>query len=319
MHARLKDWTPMSLPAQRRQMLLAVAGASVLAACGKHALKPADAHIEDEPAPATPTPCHLALVLSGGGLRGFAHVGVLDALHTLGVVPDLIVGCSAGAIVGGLYAAGLAAPAITKAALNARLEDEMDPWIGWLVAPAARSALIERWLRNLLPKSHIQHFAHRFVAVATRRDDGTPVALGQGDAVRALLASAAVPGVLAPVRVREGELIDGGLSQPLPVLLARAYGAALVIAVDVSFHPLVPAPSGRINSVFHAGLLMSRNLALRDRDAADLLIEPVLPPGAQITLARRELLVASGRQATLASAARIAALVDKSIEVAPIR
>jgi NTE family protein len=284
----------MSATACRRQMLLAAAGASILAACGEHALQPADARVADERAPSQPAPCHLALVLSGGGLRGFAHVGVLDALHTLGVVPDLIVGCSAGAVVGGLYAAGLAAPAITKAAMNARIEDEMHPWMGWLVAPA-----------------------HRFVAVATRRDDGTPVALGHGDAVRAILASAAVPGVLAPVRVGGAELIDGGLSQPLPVLLARACGATRVIAVDVSFHPLVRAPSGRINSVFHAGLLMSRNLALRDRDAADLLIEPVLPPLAQITLARRELLVASGRQATLASAVRIAALVERATEVAP--
>jgi NTE family protein len=195
----------------------------------------------------------------------------------------------------------------------------MHPWMGWLAAPAARSALIERWLRGLLPKSHIQHFAHRFVAMATRRDDGTPTALGHGDAVRAVLASAAVPGVLAPVRVREGELIDGGLSQPLPVLLAWAYGASRVVAVDVGFHPLVPAPSGRINSVFHAGLLMSRNLALRNRDAADLLIEPVLPTVAQITLARRGLLVACGRNATLALAARIAALVERAAEVAPRR
>jgi NTE family protein len=290
----------------------------VLVAC-RHGRQQADAPLEDDPTPAQAAPSRLALVLSGGGLRGFAHVGVLNALHDLRVVPDLIVGCSAGAVVGGLYAAGLAAPQIAQAALNTRLEDEMDPWTGWLVAPAARSVLIKGWLRGVLPESHIQNFAHRFLAVATRRDDGTPVALGHGDAVRAILASAAVPGVLAPVRVRDAELIDGGLSQPLPVLLARSYGATRVIAVDVSFHPLVPAPTGRVNSVFHAGLLMSRNLALRDRDAADLLIEPVLPPAAHITLARRELLVASGRKATLASAARIAALVERAPEVAPRR
>lgn len=302
----------MSGPARRRQILLAAAGIGALAACDRRALRWSAPRDDDEPASAQAAPCHLALVLSGGGLRGFAHVGVLDVLHELGVVPDLIVGCSAGAVVGGLYAAGIGAPAMVKAALDARLDDQMDPWTGWLVAPAARSALIERWLRSQLPKSQIQHFVRRFVAVATRRDDGAPVALGHGDAVRSILASAAVPGVLAPVRVREAELIDGGLSQPLPVLLARAYGASRVIAVDVGFHPMVPAPVGRINSVFHAGLLMSRNLALRDRADADLLIEPALPPAPQITLARRDLLVACGRRATLDAAVRIAALTERN-------
>lgn len=308
----------MTQLARRRWMMLAAASIGLLAAYGKQTRRGVDSRVEEEPAAlARAAPCHLALVLSGGGLRGFAHVGVLDALHALGVVPDLVVGCSAGAVVGGLYAAGMGAPAITQAALDARLDDEMASWIGWLVAPAARSALIERWLRGVLPERRMQHFAHRFVAVATQRDDGTPVALGQGDAVQAILASAAVPGVLAPVRVREAELIDGGLSQPLPVLLARACGAAHVIAVDVSFHPVVPAPSGRINSVFHAGLLMSRNLALRDRDAADVLIEPALPPVPQITLARRAQLVACGRRATMAAATRIAALLEKSAAAPP--
>ena len=298
----------MSICPARRRVVLASALSGALGGCRWRDADSSLSHAGDELGPPPAIPCRLALVLSGGGLRGFAHVGVLDALHEMRVMPDLVVGCSAGALVGGLFAAGLDAPALRKAALDPRLDDEMDRWAGWLVAPTIRSAMIEKWLRDRLPQRKVQDFDRRFIAMATRRDDGTPTTLGLGDAARAIMASSAVPGVLAPVRVRDAELIDGGLSSPLPVLVARAFGASHVIAVDVGFHPQVPAPSGRINSMFHAGLLMTRNLALRDRADADVLIEPRLPPVPQVKMARRAELVACGYRATIAAAAAIAAL-----------
>ncbi len=273
---------------------LALIGAPLLAACGGAARA---LSADDEPRAATAAPARWALVLSGGGLRGFAHLGVLRALQRLGIEPPLVVGSSVGAVIGGLYASGVSLEAAEQLALS----PEMDPWSSLLVSPDSRSAGLGVFLQATLGRQRLEDFPRRFAAVATARDSGQACAFGGGgDAVCAILASAALPGALAPVVIGGREYVDGGLSQPLPVRLARALGAERVVAVDVGFHPEVPAPTGRIGSVFHAGFLMARNLSAPDRAAADLLIEPVLPPVPEITLARRAALIDCGERAAMA-------------------
>jgi NTE family protein len=285
------------------QAALTTALAPGLWACGGALEMPAP---QDEPQPARPQRAAWALALSGGGLRGFAHLGVLQALQRLGCEPDLVVGSSIGAVIGGLYASGADLNAFERLALA----PEMDPWGSWLLSPAARSASLGEFLREHLGVARIESFPRRFVAVATARDDGQAVAFGRGDAACALLASAALPGALAPIAIGRREYVDGGLSQPLPVRIALELGAERVVAVDVGFHPEVPAPSGRLDSVFHAGFLMARNLSLPDRERADLLIEPALPPVPEVTLARRGALVACGEQAALQRTAALHAVAD---------
>lgn len=288
-------------------------GAPLLAACGGAARALAR---EDEPRAATAAPARCALVLSGGGLRGFAHLGVLRALQRLGLEPDLIVGSSIGAVIGGLYASGVRTDIVERLVLA----PEMDPWSSLLVSPESRSAGLGAFLRATLAQQRIDHFPRRFVAVATARDSGEVCCFGSGDAACAILASAALPGALAPVTIGEREYVDGGLSQPLPVRVARALGAERVIAVDVGFHPEVPAPSGRIGSVFHAGFLMARNLSAPDRALADWLIEPELPPVPEITLARRGALIDCGERAALALApAQRAALGSPLLAAGAVR
>jgi NTE family protein len=290
----------------RRRLLRAcpvLLGAPLLAACGGAARA---LPREDEPRAATSAPARWALALSGGGLRGFAHLGVLRALQRLGLEPDLVVGSSVGAVIGGLYASGVHLDAVERLALA----PEMDPWSSLLVSPESRSAGLGAFLRAMLAQQRIDDFPRRFVAVATARDSGEVCCFGSGDAACAILASAALPGALAPVTIGEREYVDGGLSQPLPVRVARALGAQQVIAVDVGFHPEVPAPSGRIGSVFHAGFLMARNLSAPDRALADGLIEPVLPPVPEITLARRGALIDCGERAALALAPALRAAFE---------
>lgn len=288
--------TAPSCAGGRRRFLCGAASLalpSLLIACGGDGAAPPT---EDPPTPARTAPARLALVLSGGGLRGFAHVGVLRVLRRLDIEPDLVVGCSMGAVIGGLYAAGVQ----LDVAERMKLPPEMDPWGGLLISPQARSDALRTLLRAALKRHRIEEFPLRFVAVATARDSGQMQAFGAGDAVQAILASAALPGALLPVKIGEREYLDGGLSQPLPVRAARALGAHHIIAVDVSFHPMVPAPSGRIDSMFHAGMLMTRNLSIPDRAEADVLIEPVLPPVPQITLEALAQLVDCGERAAMA-------------------
>jgi NTE family protein len=285
------------------QACAALIGAPWLAACGTPVGWVVQAHEASRdaaktaaPRDAVVAPVPWALVLSGGGVRGLAHVGVLRALQHLGLEPPLVVGSSIGAVIGALYASGVGLDALERL----ELPPELDPWSSLFISPAARSASLAGVLSSTLAQARIEEFPRRFAAVATASDSGQARAFGAGDAALAVLASAALPGALAPVAIDGREYWDGGLSLPLPVRLARALGAHRVVTVDVGFHPEVPAPRGRIGSVFHAGFLMGRNLSAPDRAAADVLIEPRLPPVPEVTLARRAALADCGERAALA-------------------
>ncbi len=165
----------------------------------------------EEPGFAEPpqgTQRHVALVLSGGGARGFAHLGVLRVLEREGWRPDLVVGTSVGAIVGAMYASGLSVADIeaTAATLDWSVLFDFDPvrsllgGIGLGIVPGER---LEQFLRQHLPLP-IERFPMPFAAVAADMEQGEVVALNQGDAARAVLASCAVPGLYAPVRARWG-------------------------------------------------------------------------------------------------------------------
>ena len=265
-----------------------------------HTLAPQD---EPQP-PALQAPVRVALVLSGGGLRGLAHLGVLRVLQAHGLRPDLVVGTSVGAVIGGAYASGAAIEALEALPLPA----ELDPWGGLFLSPAQRSAGLERFVAASLAQHRLQDFALRFVAVATARQSGCVMLFGSGDAARAIVASSALPGALAPVLIGATAYLDGGLCAPLPVRVARALGAQTVIAVDTTFHAEPVVPDGIVNSVFHAGMVMARNLAVLDRAAADLVLTPALPPVAEVTLANRRALAQAGATAALQQIDRLRAL-----------
>jgi NTE family protein len=177
----------------------------------------------------------VALVMGGGGLRGFAHLGVLQALEEAGIRPDLVVGSSAGAIVAAVYASGLPpAQLLAEArALSVASLIDFNPGGGGLM----RGKHIEAWVDELVAHKPIQQLAIRYVAVATDLHSGEPVVLQHGGVGTAARASSAVPGVTAPLTLADGtQLVDGGLSSLVPVRAARALGAKMVIAVDIYCH-----------------------------------------------------------------------------------
>lgn len=207
----------------------------------------------------------LGLVLSGGGARGLAHVGVLKVLERERIPVDLITGTSMGAIVGGLYASGLSAAEIEREVsqfnwaevfaarvdrqeLSQRRKEqdvEVSPLIelgiraDGLVAPlgAVSSRVLESHLRRLTlvaaQTSDFDRLPTPFRAVATDMESGQAVVLRQGDLARALRSSMSVPGVFAPLEVDGRILGDGGLVNNLPVDVARSLGAERVIAVNI--------------------------------------------------------------------------------------
>ena len=215
-------------------------------------------------AQACPAP-RTALVLSGGGAKGLAHIGVLRVLDSLGIRADLIVGTSMGAVVGALYAAGYSAHRLDSLArvvplaalfrtyqpLAPRSLGILQPLVLWeqgdrgfalqsaSVVEAEANALVNAaMLRgNLLARGDFDSLPIPFRAVATDLAHREVVVLRSGDLAQAVRASAAVPLLFAPERIGGRFLADGGLSANIPVAVARAEGAERVIVVDATEHP----------------------------------------------------------------------------------
>lgn len=297
---------PFVVDQYRRRMLLALSAGAALpffAGCAAPGPGPAQRAGEslDEPGFAAPPPGtqrRVALVLSGGAARGFAHLGVLRVLEREGWRPDLVVGTSAGAIVGAMYASGLSVAEIETAVatLDWGVLFDFDPvrsllaGIGLGVVPSER---LERFLRRQIP-SPIERFPIPFAAVAADMEEGEVVALNQGDAARAVLASCAMPGLYAPVRARGRLLADGQAVSPLPVLTARRLGAVRVLAVDVVYPPQHSEMSNQISMLFQSMIVSGWRHALAARALADLVITPEIRTTSQLGLASRAWVTEAG-------------------------
>ncbi len=203
-----------------------------------------------------------ALVLSGGGAKGLAHIGVLRVLDSLGIRPDLVVGSSMGAVVGGMYASGYQGREIDSLARSLQIADlfrtyqpraprslgQLQPLIVWeqgerrfniqsasVAEPDVNALVNAAMLRgNLLARGHFDSLPIPFRAVATDLANRTAVVLSSGDLARAVRASFAIPLIFAPESLDGRVLADGGLAANIPVSIARAAGAERVIVSDAT-------------------------------------------------------------------------------------
>jgi len=175
----------------------------------------------------------IGLALGGGAARGWAHVGVIHALISNGITPDIITGTSMGALVGGVWAAGKLAELETWArGINKRrILGMMDFRLGG-AGLIGGGRLAELLTKTLGPLS-IEELPIRFAAIATEVGTGHEIWLTQGSLTDAMRASYAMPGIFSPIKVAGRWLMDGALVNPIPVSAARALGARVVIAVNL--------------------------------------------------------------------------------------
>ncbi len=176
----------------------------------------------------------IGLALGGGAARGWAHIGVIKALHAAGIVPDVIAGTSIGAVVGGCYAAGH----LDHLERFAR-ELTVRRVFGYLDFNFAGTGLISgqklcQRLQHDLGDRSIDGLPRKFTAVATEIGSGHEVWLSRGGLVTAMRASYALPGIFRPVKIDGRWLFDGALVNPIPVTVCRALGARYVIAVNLN-------------------------------------------------------------------------------------
>lgn len=214
----------------------AVACLWALAGCAPFDYQGADApQALSSPLKIDPAP-RIALVLGSGGPRGYAHIGVLRVLEEAGVVPDLIVGSSVGALIGAFWASGLSAAEIDRRSFQGGPLTVFDPNPfadrGWI-----RGQRLQNYVNRSLDDRSIEELPRRLIVVAARRDDKTPRYFMSGNTGVAIRASGAMPGILSPVGIEGVEYEDGDETLPVPVSAALAAGAEFVIAVDVSVRP----------------------------------------------------------------------------------
>lgn len=176
----------------------------------------------------------VGIALGGGAARGWAHIGVLRALAKAGIEPDIIVGTSIGAVVGGCYLAGQV-DELERFALSLNRRRIL----GYLDFNLAGTGLINgdrlgtQLERHLGPRT-IESLPKPFAAVATELRSGNEIWLSRGNLVEAMRASYALPGIFPPQRVKGRWLFDGALVNPVPVSVCRALGARYVIAVNLN-------------------------------------------------------------------------------------
>lgn len=244
-----------------------------------------------------------ALVLSSGGPRGFVHVGVAKALDQLKIAPDLIVGSSAGALVGVLLAARVPVAEIARLALELGASDlvRMNPMGGERIS---LSPLV-RLVNDAIGGKRLEQLPIPFVATAMVQSSREVIAYNCGDAGLAVLASSAIEGQVAPVRIRGQLVLDADLAEPLPVRRAKSLGAGKVLAVDASAHEW-DAPAG--SERWRAGDLRKRALTKPDAEVAELLLHPKFDYYISLSREFRLRTIAAGERDTLAAADRIRAL-----------
>jgi NTE family protein len=234
----------------------------------------------------------VALVLSGGAARGFAHVGVIRVLERQKIPIDILVGADTGSLVAAVYADRKSASDLERIVLALEERDIINPTQGF-----ARGERLEEFVAKRLSTADIERLGTPFAAVATDLESGEAVALKSGSIARAVRASNALPGIFSPVSYQGKLLADGCIADNLPIDAARKMGADIVIAVDLSDGK----PSAQANNIFETLLqsvfLMARQVSEIKSRQADVVIRPKLGSAGFIDFARKKELVALGMTA----------------------
>ncbi len=234
----------------------------------------------------------IGLALGSGSARGWSHIGVIDALTEAGIEVDIVCGTSIGSLVGAAYVAGRLAD-LRRWAENVTWRE-----IAALIdVRLIGGGLIDgngviAWLRGLGVDGSIENYSRRYAAIATDLATGREVWLERGPVLEAVRASIALPGILSPAKIGDRWLVDGGLSNPVPVSVCRALGADVIIAVNLNGdllgrrlaveQPAAATSPSHVPNEFLAGVLEQLPPVLREQGTQivrRLLPQRTLAPG----------------------------------------
>ncbi len=291
----------------RRFALLALA--MLVAACGSKPVVPEPVTPVVVTPPAIPKKLKIGLALGGGAARGFAHIGVIKALEAQGIYPDIVVGTSAGSVVGALYAAGNSGFELQKTAMEmdeATISDWAIPLFG-KSSGVLKGEALQAYVNKAVKNVPMEKLKTRFGAVATDLKTGQPILFQRGNTGQAVRASSSVPGVFQAVVIGGRSYVDGGLVAPVPVRYAKEMGADFIIAVNISTQTEAQAAVSSVEVILQTFAIMGQRLNHHELKEADVVIQPALGKMGGNDFAGRNLAILAGEQAAAAAMPQIKA------------
>lgn len=290
-----------------------------LAACSSSPTQPKSAVNDGLPVPvAVPVPVvkiapRIGLALGGGAARGFAHIGVIQVLEEASIRPSVVTGTSAGSLVAAIYASGKTGAQLQQVAETMEEAAIADWTLPLFSRGMLRGEALARYVNTQVRSRLIEDMPLPLGIVATDLNSGQSVVFQRGDTGTAVRASSAVPAVFQPVQISGREYVDGGLASPVPVRAARAMGAELVIAVDISSAPEGNLAGGTLEILLQTFAIMGKSINTFELKDADLVVRPALQGVASADFGSRKRSIEAGRQAMLLALPQLrAAIAAKS-------
>ncbi|MEW9897683.1 patatin-like phospholipase family protein [Chitinivorax sp. PXF-14] len=266
-----------------RLLIAALSLAAILAGCSTAPSTPVGAASvpiqattpAEQPVPprVIPKP-KIALALGGGAAKGFAHIGVIRTLEANGIVPDIVVGTSAGSVVGALYAGGLSGSEMMS--MIGKVNSDSIADYTFFNRGFIKGEELQSFVNKLLKGRSIEQLQKPFAAVATDLRSGQMIVFRRGNTGMAVRASSSVPGVFQPVSINGRDYVDGGLTSPVPVRAAKQMGADIVIAVDISSKPQNTTVNGTVDILLQTANIMGQTISTAELGEADIVIRPAV-------------------------------------------
>ncbi len=259
--------------------------------------------------PPPPKPAKIAVVLGAGASKGFAHIGVLKVLETHKIPIHMIIGTSAGSVVGSFYAYGFSAFKLQTIAMGVERSDVVDMTIpnnGFI-----KGDKLEEYINLTLRNTPIEKLKTRFYAVATDFAAGEETVFGTGNTGRAVRASCSIPGVFQPVKISGKTYVDGGVVSPVAVNVARRFGADVVIAVDISGGRNGIVPTGTMDAILQAVDIMYSNISAFQLQKADVVIRPRVGYISSSDMTKRHEAILEGEKAAMEAMPAIEKIITK--------
>lgn len=220
----------------------------------------------------------IGLALSGGGGRGYAHIGVIKTFVKHNIPIDIITGCSAGSLFGSMYAASKDIEKVERIALDNNFKKLLDLVVEPTRGGVIKGDKIRKFIEEIVHYGDFEDLKIPFAAVATDAYTAEAVVLRDGDVAQAVQASIAFPFVFKSVKLKDRTLVDGGMCNPMPTDIAREMGADIVIGVNLNNHTMFDSkkkPKENIYSAFIRYVVMLQySLAREYAKLADVMINP---------------------------------------------
>jgi NTE family protein len=258
----------------------------------------------------------VALVLGAGASKGFAHIGVIKVLEANNIPIHMIVGTSAGSLVGSLYAYGFNGFELQKLAIDIKKDDLIDltlPENGFI-----KGEKLEKYVNWILRNTPIEKLKIPFYAVATDIQTGKEVVFNSGNTGAAVRASCSIPGIFVPPVFQGKMYVDGGVVSPVPVNAARRFGADIVIAVDISGETSSSNPSNTIETILQSINIMYSKLSAIQLEKADVVIKPNVGYIGSADFSKRHEAILEGEKAARIAIPKILEIINKYKEIGRI-